>query len=417
MRRLVVLVLVLSAAVAVAMLLRVNTGSLAIVWPPYRLDISVNLALLVVLLGFLAFYLLARVIGQTVRLPARIRRYRARRRRERAAAALRDGVMALFEGRFGRAERLAERVRQEPEFNNVAALLGARAAQGVHASERRDRWLSMASEDKGGIMAAGLLRAEIALADGRAADALSAMTEAVPARGRNTHALRLQLDAHAQQLDWERSLDVLRELEKRQAVSPEDSGQMRHRALLALFESRQGDAAAVRELYRRLTPAERDDDELVHAAALAFARSGDGARGARLVQGVLEKRVVPRLLDIYIQEAAVPVRERMLSLESWLDREPDDPELLTALGRLCASQQIWGKAEEYLTRAVGKGASREARLALASVYEHLDRAADAARIHRELATTKPALPAPGAAPPTLVQAPNRSPGGNTLEAG
>ncbi len=107
MRWIVWILLLVSAAVGLALLMRVNHGNVAVLWPPYRVDVSVNLALLVLALLFVALHLLMIAIGKALDLPERVREYRERRGRDAAVMALRDAILALFEGRFGRAERLA----------------------------------------------------------------------------------------------------------------------------------------------------------------------------------------------------------------------------------------------------------------------------------------------------------------------
>jgi HemY protein len=393
MRRIVGLVFVISAAVGLALLLRFNSGNVAIMWPPYRIDVSLNLAIAVLLLAFVFLYFLVRAVSQAYGLPARVRRYREARRRERAARALRDGLVAFFEGRFGRAERLAEGARDDPALAGPAALLAARAAHAANQPERRDRWLEAASEGDT-VTATRVVAAEVALEDGRPGDALVAVEELGRMRPGRLHALDLRLRVHEQQKDWERVLEVVKELDKHDAIPESRRRALRVRAYRALFRTRSGDLAAVRELWKNIGAAERDVDGVVEAAATAFADSGDQAQAARLAEGVLEKRLAPGLLALYGRLDDVPAQQRLRTAERWLDRHGEDPALLTLLGQLCSQQEIWGKAEEFLRRAEAKGASRQARLALADLYEKLERPEDAAAVHRRIATDTPLLAGP-----------------------
>ena len=43
----------------------------------------------------------------------------------------------------------------------------------------------------------------------------------------------------------------------------------------------------------------------------------------------------------------------------YLDLRPDDPDVLLCLGRLCRREQLWGKAEANLARAIGRGAGAD----------------------------------------------------------
>src|SRR3954451_5967469 len=94
-------------AVAIALALRFNSGYALLVWPPYRIELSLNLLLLFAVVGFAALYLLLRFIFGAMALPAKVREFRARRARENARLQLLDATRAYLEGSFARAETTA----------------------------------------------------------------------------------------------------------------------------------------------------------------------------------------------------------------------------------------------------------------------------------------------------------------------
>lgn len=367
------LLLILASASGLALLMRFNHGNVAILWPPYRVDLSVNFAVLALLLGFVALHLLLVALYKAIALPGRVRDYRARRQQEQARNALRDAILALFEGRFGRAERLAETAREDARFAGAAALLAARAAHRMLAFERRDRWLSTAAQDRASANAELMVTAELALEQQDATRALGAI-ERLHGKGlRHIHSLRIALRAHEQAEDWPRVLALLRQLEKRDALPSAAIRGLRVRACRALFASRVGDVAGLRELWAGLKPVERELHETVEAAAGAMSASGQDDQAARLIETAMDAEPSPVLLRIYAGLAGVPARERMQRVEQWRVRHGDDPDLFLALGRLCVAERIWGKAEEYLRRSLSARPSREAHLALAELGDAIDR--------------------------------------------
>jgi HemY protein len=66
--------------------------------------------------------------------------------------------------------------------------------------------------------------------------------------------------------------------------------------------------------------------------------------------------------------------------ESWLREHRADGALLLALGRLCARQELWGKAQSYLEAAISVEPTYAGHLELARLHEKLGNA-DAARRH------------------------------------
>jgi HemY protein len=97
------------AALAVGLTLAAshNTGYVLLVLPPYRVELSLNLLLVLLALGFAVGYALVRAVSAMLRLPRQVREYRVARRREKARATLLEALREYFAGRYGRAEKAA----------------------------------------------------------------------------------------------------------------------------------------------------------------------------------------------------------------------------------------------------------------------------------------------------------------------
>jgi HemY protein len=371
------ILLVLSVAVGLALLMRFNDGNVALLWPPFRVDVSMNLVLLAVFAIFALLHLLLLALSNAVDLPQRVRQYRERRSREAAVAALRDGLIAYNEGRYGRAERLLQPAMGQPDLAGAAALVGARAAHRLREPERVERWLESALAEKPTTNASLMCRAEIAVEDQRPADALDAVTRLHSRGARHIQALRLALRAHEQTGNWQAVLQAVRQLDKREALHPSVVRGLKIRALRELVAQRGDDAHALQELLSSLTSAERDIDEVVESVARALDRSGRGEQAAALLSGILDRRVADRLVPVYAGIASLDPRTRLRKIEGWRQRHGDGAVFTIAAGRLCAAEGLWGKAEEFFRLAEAQSPSRETRALLARLYEQLGRQAEA----------------------------------------
>src|SRR2546423_5442318 len=101
------LLAVFAAAVAVVILGRVDAGYVFFIYPPYRVEMTMLAFAAAAIIGFFLLYSLLRLLGQAIALPATVRAYRARRRRERSHGALAAALQAYYEGRYRRAEKEA----------------------------------------------------------------------------------------------------------------------------------------------------------------------------------------------------------------------------------------------------------------------------------------------------------------------
>ena len=94
------------------------------------------------------------------------------------------------------------------------------------------------------------------------------------------------------------------------------------------------------------------------------------------------------LPELETPERAREALARIERAERWLAEHPEDPQLLAALGRLCAAAELWGKAQRYLEAALSFEESRAAHLDLARLLERLGRPADA-QVHIRRAAEMP----------------------------
>ena len=100
--------LLAGVAVAIALAAQLTSGYVLFVAPPYRVELSLNLLLVLALAGFVAGYALLRIVKRALGLPEEVRLYRRRQQLERARAKQDAAIVALLEGRFGRARQFAD---------------------------------------------------------------------------------------------------------------------------------------------------------------------------------------------------------------------------------------------------------------------------------------------------------------------
>lgn len=370
------LLLIFALAVGLALFVEFNHGNVAIFWPPYRVDISVNMVVLGLIVGFLLLHLFLIATARLFDLPQRVSDYRLKQSETQGISAFKESVLALFEGRFGRAERLAEVAIKDTRFKEVAALVAARSAHRLRDFERRDRWLaaSKTSEQSGNAQLMTL--AELAVeerSESGAKDAIAAVT-ALHARGaRHIHAQRTALRAYELTENWQEVIRLTRLLYKRSAIHPAASRGLltrSHRALLKTFDE---DLPGLKKHWSQMSAAEQRWPEVVEAASLAFSKAGDHSQAVKLITSRLDGEFSGPAADLYASLVAIPAKERLVKLEALLARIGPDFSLLRALGRVCFELQLWGKAQDYLQRSLASQPTVDAYLVLAEVYQATDR--------------------------------------------
>jgi HemY protein len=396
------LLLALVAAVA-ALILQINAGNVAFLVHPYRIDVSLNLFVVLLVLVLAIVYWVARAIQKMADFPEQVRLYRARREEIGGQQALIEAVTSLFEGRFARAERAARAAQSSGTTAGVAALIGARAAHRMQEYERRDEWLHRAEGDSGMQMARLVTSAEMWTEQRENDSALDAIGRLHGAGARHIHATRIALNANLQSGRWEEALKAVRLLEKRNALHPVLVRKMKHAIYRELMLGQSHEPAELEALWRRLPEADRRIPEVALEAAQLLNRAGRGRVAAEALEAVLGAssanwdEVAERLLDEYGRAQVFPTRGQLERAERWLSqappRGPIRAALLRAAGMICLREQLWGKAKGYLLDSLGEATHPATSLALARVAEAVGAEAEAAERYREAALGFANLPA------------------------
>ncbi|PKO59718.1 MAG: heme biosynthesis protein HemY, partial [Betaproteobacteria bacterium HGW-Betaproteobacteria-19] len=172
MRALLWLIAIFALAAGAAMLAGANDGYVLVVFPPWRAQLSLNLLLVLLVLGFMLGYFVIRLVRRTLALPSVVGQWRERRRREKAGQALRDALRTLFEGRFTQSLKFASSAFSSGESPAMAALVAARAAHALHDDTRYRIWLGRAADQGEDARVARLMtEAELAIEQRRFVEA------------------------------------------------------------------------------------------------------------------------------------------------------------------------------------------------------------------------------------------------------
>ena len=401
MRWLVWVLILAAAAVLLALGTTLNSGNVAVLLPPWRLDVSLNFALLLLLLAFVALYAVLRGLSLLLGMPQAAAEFRARRRLRLGAQALHNGMFDYFGGRFRRAERAAQRAAEFEDFAPAALMTAAQSAQQLQAYERRDAYLAQLPPSAHD--AAALLQAQWQLDAKQPREALAQLQALPVGVRRRTHALRIELQAARKLADHPAVLRLARTLLKHGALHPAAAQAMLHTAATGLLRQAGDDPQALRSTWNQLTAQERNDPALVLAAARGFAgaQALDEAR-ALLISALNRPQAEPGLF--------MPTLRGMLSgidagfvaqTEQWLGRWPHEAQAHFLAGAACAELQLWGKAQQHLQKALQACDDDETRLrgqihaALAHLLEGIEREDQAQRHWRAAALDLAALDAPG----------------------
>lgn len=382
MRALVWILALFAVAVGLVLAARYNTGYVLIALPATRVELSLNLAVMLVAIAFVLAYFLLRGVFFAAALPEEARRFRARRRNDAGRIAFKDALRAYFEGRFGRAQKSAAIALDSGEEPALSAVIAARAAHEMRAFEARDAYLArVESAAPAEEYLHHITQAELLLDERRHHDGLAVLERL---RGGHTAALRLELKAHQMSKNWDRVLELLPKLENKRVLDPVVTSQLRVTATAESLKRKAINAKQFRDAWERLPSDLKLDPLVARTAAECFAAVGACGESHQIIEAALEEQWDTQLVALYPDCPADDTRAQIQKAERWLPAHPRDATLLITLGRLCAQAGLWGKARSYFEASIGVEPSHTAHLELAQLSELTGREEEAGQ-HRRAA--------------------------------
>lgn len=342
------IVLALVGALAAQLLLQ-DPGRVVITYGGYDYLTNVPKALLMLVGGLLALWL----VWKALSLPFVAMR---RHRKKQARARLIDGLDALHQGHWSRAEKSLAQAARNREVAAIAGVGAARAAAARGDEAARAQHLdAIAAEHP---VARALAAAEQALAEDRAGDALAALdapaAQPLPPRG-----LALRAQALAALGRAGEAYGLLGALRQNQAWPAARLGRLEAQwAEAALREA--ADANVLADLWESLPKPLKSEPAAVAAYAGRAAEMRWEEAAAKSLEQALDARWDESLAALYGRLPVGRLDARRAQAERWLAGHPGSPGLLLSLARLARMQSQWPQAEAYLHRALAQGAGSEA---------------------------------------------------------
>ena len=412
MRFVVWLIVLFVVAVVAAGTLGTNDGLVTVYFRQWRIELSLNLFLLIVIGSALAVTVTARTVDSLVTLPRRAREWRALQRERAAQRALREALAEYFGARYSRSHKAAERalalqegtaaLADDADFRVLAQLLATASLHRLQDTGRRQDALERLDSLVAGVPTRSvtegvrLMEVEWALDDRDAERALEMLAALPPGLARRTQALRLKLQAARLARQPLKALHTARLLANHRAFSPEAArGLLRSLAFSVLDGAR--DADQLRRLWGELDPDDRRDPAVVARAAQRAVVLGAVEDARQWLRPVWDElgTLAPEdrtLVALALSEATLAVGPEWLQrVESAFNAWPQDPAVAAAAALVYAERKLWGKARLPLeqvaqARTLDARTRRRAWRALAALAREEGREERAAECERTAAS-------------------------------
>lgn len=381
MKQLITLLLIVVIAVAVTLLAQGNAAKVVVFFGRYRIDVSLNFALISLIVGFFVLHFSLLAVRASGQLPSKFREYFLNRKQGALLDANTSGLIALITGDEQEAQKALKSASKTGIETDLSYLI---RAMSCIQSDRLDEAEQVLNHDKAldgkHMTAVSILRATVATARGNFVAAID-MLDALDANAKRLPQVqKLRVRALIGLKRWNEALLDYRSCSNYMLGA--ESAQAIADIYIGLLEEAAGNAEQVQQILSAAKPGELDNVQVLNALADGLIASGQLSAARKLLEAALKTRQTLDVLAAYHQVAVHESREALPFVEKLLSEHPTDLRLIELAGDVCEQEQLWGKAISRFESVYAKQPSAHLARKLSRLYEAANQA-DKARQWRD----------------------------------
>jgi HemY protein len=330
------------------------------------------LAVLALIVLFVAFYVVWRLLYLLVSMPRVWRHYRTTQVGARRQKLLLQSLNNLLVEDWQKAERNFKKLAELDFMRRQTLLLAARCADHQGRRDAQINYLHQANalEDKGSKSVSDLSSVEVLIKDERLDEAKPILEKIVKKSSRNQKALELLLDVNSRLEHFGDAMDTLDKLKK--CLDDDAVVDVAVKLYVQRFTAaQQKDIDTLEKVWSSVTADLRDEAPVVAGYALGLVHFERSAEAEKVIRKTLSNHWHEDLFALYGTMAGKDAKAQLSRAKAWCENmDPTDANLL-ALGRLSMRVEDFESAKRYIERAIGVEPTRAAHTVLAEVLTHL----------------------------------------------
>ncbi len=365
--------LILLGAVYLGIQLSHDPGYVLIAINHWTVETTLWVAIFSLTLIFLTAHVVLQLIHKIAKTPGTINKWHNRRLALKAQATTRKGLIEYSEGYWQKAKNHLIQALPNTDTPLLNYLTAARAAQKMGDSKLRDHYLREAQQSMPEAkIAVELTQAQLQLANHQWEQALATLRHLQDLAPRHPYVLKLLMDLYEEVRDWPQLIALLPDLKRHHVITDIEFANLQQTTYLRSITdlARLNQPEALTTLFNSIPKSLANNPEIVGEYVRFLLRNNEYTQAETLLRRCLRKDFSEELISLY---GLLPADENQLHFaESLLQKNPHSAALFLALGRLCSTQHLWGKAKQYFEQSIELNPTAVAYFALGTLHERLN---------------------------------------------
>lgn len=374
MKKIFKLFLVLLIAAAIGVIMYIDTGYVLIAYKNWTLETTIWMLLLLIITTWLVVKYSYSLINLTIHIPSIIKNWLRRTHLKRARKYTYLGLYAFLKGKWDQAEQALIKGAKYSEVTLLNYLFAAKAANNQGMLDKSFAYLAKAEHlnNREG-SATTLTKAEIIFTNGDYSQAQNILLTLKKELPHNKHLLDLLQQTYQKKQNWLQLKELLPELRKYKALTENKLTELEvttYRNLLK-FMHLQNHLSEAYDLWNKAAENIQQEPSILIALVDILQDCNNEVVAEKILRKTLKRSWHEELILKYSEINCVDKSLQLSFAEELLNSHPESFALLVCLGKLCKSQQLWGKAQSYFKTALSLGENKLLHQELGNLYEQL----------------------------------------------
>ncbi|MCB1826863.1 MAG: hypothetical protein KDH94_00460 [Coxiellaceae bacterium] len=384
MKKLIIAFLLLLFAVWIGFLIHQDPGYILITYNKWSLETSLWVAIIAIILTFAALYFLLRLFRHTTRLGKYLNLWNKERRERKSGELMNLGFNALVGMEWKQAEDLFSGAAKNSFCPIINYSIAAYSAQQTQALKRRDEYLTKLPKYCSDNKTAELVQSYFYIASQQWNEALNILLSLQKKYPEDPTIIRFLAKTWLGIGDANALKDTLPQLKK---YCDRDEYQRLEIDIYKTLINKAIHHEWLDQVWSETPKTKRLYHEIAATYAIKAAELHRDNEAVTVIETALKKEWANDLIQAYGKLKSDNVNKQINHAESWAKNHPNDADLFVCLGRLCIHAKLWGKARDYLNKALDLNATAETYIELARLFEATNDQTSALESYRKAAAT------------------------------
>ena len=329
-----------------------NKATVLFLMAPYRIEISAFLAAAFLILLFIILYFFTRLFFVFMGLPSLLKKNRERRKNIKAQKAVSLSVRYYAQELYKQALKELENLLNGQK-DNMLTPFAILIADKLGAKSKRDLFLNKLKTDFPHDEELNkFLLAKAKYTDQQYHETVELLSDGKRLTDQPTNCLRLLLVVNEKLERYSAAHDIAAILVKRGEIHLSDKNRLHVEAVKEKLETLDDNIDHLKSFWSKLGKKDQENRDIVVSVLFRLTKLKEFLFSKKIIEKYLDNNWDTEILSMYPDCCYQNLKSALERCESWLVLYPNDPILLSVLGRLCISSEIWGKANSYLGKSL-----------------------------------------------------------------